>query len=91
MLLGSQASAEDMISKLNAGADFVTEGKTNSLYKKCFDDGGDLGFITKGVMGDAVDAVIFPEDSTKTLPLIAFLALSLIYLRQPAVVFGSLK
>ena len=69
MLLGSQAAAEDMILKLNAGADFVTEGKTNSLYKNASEDGGDLGFITKGVMGDAVDAVIFPEDSTKTLPL----------------------
>jgi parvulin-like peptidyl-prolyl isomerase len=69
MLLGSQESANNMIAKLNAGADFVTEAKASSLYQNAATDGGDLGLITKGTMGDAVDAVIFPDDATKTLPV----------------------
>jgi hypothetical protein len=69
MLLGNKVSADNMISKLNSGADFITEAKTNSLYDNASADGGDLGFISKGVKGDAIDAVIFPEDPSKSLPL----------------------
>jgi hypothetical protein len=69
MLLGSKISADNMISKLNSGADFITEAKASSLYTNASEDGGDLGFISKGAKGDAIDAVIFPEDPSKSLPL----------------------
>jgi hypothetical protein len=69
MLLGSKQEAEDIIQKLKNGADFATEAKASSLYDNATNDGGDLGFIAKGKMGDAVDAVIFPSDPALTLPL----------------------
>jgi hypothetical protein len=69
MLLGSREAADKMIQKLDGGADFITEAKASSLYDNATNDGGDLGFITKGEMGDAVDAVIFPDDPAKKLAI----------------------
>jgi parvulin-like peptidyl-prolyl isomerase len=69
MLLGSREEAENIIQKLDGGADFATEAKIVSLYDNATNDGGDLGFIAKGVMGDAVDAVIFPSDPAQKLGL----------------------
>jgi parvulin-like peptidyl-prolyl isomerase len=65
MLLGSQSEADSIIQKLNGGADFATEAKASSLYDNATNDGGDLGYVIKGDMGDAVDAVIFPSDLTQ--------------------------
>jgi parvulin-like peptidyl-prolyl isomerase len=69
MLLPSEQAAKDIKTKLDAGEDFITLAKTNSQYTNASEDGGDLGLISKGKMGDAVDKVIFPDDATKALEL----------------------
>jgi parvulin-like peptidyl-prolyl isomerase len=67
MLLESQEKALDMMNQLNSGADFTELAKANSQYTDAATNGGDLGFITRGTLGTAADAVIFPEDATQTL------------------------
>jgi parvulin-like peptidyl-prolyl isomerase len=69
MLFGNQEDANSMVAILSTGADWVTEAKSHSVFGNATADGGDLDFVTKGKMGDAVDAVIFPSDPTKALPL----------------------
>jgi parvulin-like peptidyl-prolyl isomerase len=67
MLLGSQELALSMKKQLQSGADFATVAKANSKYTNASEDGGILGYIGKGKLGTAVDAVIFPDDTTKML------------------------
>ncbi|HSW57475.1 MAG TPA: peptidylprolyl isomerase [Dehalococcoidales bacterium] len=66
MLLGSEEKALEMKKQLEQGADFAELAKANSLYEKAAEDGGALGFISKGTLGTAVDAVLFPEESAST-------------------------
>jgi hypothetical protein len=67
MLLESQEKALDMIKQLGSGADFAELAKANSQYTNATENGGDQGFVTRGTLGTAADAVIFPEDATKAL------------------------
>jgi hypothetical protein len=67
MLLGSLEKALDIRSQLDKGADFAELAKTNSLYTGASENGGDQGFVAKGALGTVVDAVVFPDDATKTL------------------------
>ncbi|MBP1706760.1 MAG: protein export protein, partial [Chloroflexi bacterium] len=69
MLLPSEQAAKDIKAKLDAGEDFVALAKANSQYSNAAEDGGDLGLIAKGKMGDTVDKVLFPDDASKALPL----------------------
>jgi parvulin-like peptidyl-prolyl isomerase len=69
MLLPNEALAKQIKQQLDGGADFVALAKANSQYVSAADNGGDLNFISKGALGDAVDAVIFPTDTSKQLPL----------------------
>lgn len=62
MLLGSLQQAEEIKAKLAAGGDgndWATLAKANSQYKNAATDGGDLGNIAKGTLGDVVDGQIF--------------------------------
>jgi hypothetical protein len=67
MLLGSKELALDMKKQLAGGADFETLAKANSQYTNAATDGGNLGYIEKGKLGTAVDAVLFSDDATKML------------------------
>jgi parvulin-like peptidyl-prolyl isomerase len=69
MLLPSEQAAKDIKAKLDAGEDFVVLAKANSQYSNAAEDGGDLGLIAKGKMGDTVDKVLFPDNASKALPL----------------------
>jgi parvulin-like peptidyl-prolyl isomerase len=68
MLLGSRELALDMKKQLTSGADFATLAKANSQYTDAATDGGILGFIAKGKLSTAADAVLFPDDASKVLP-----------------------
>jgi parvulin-like peptidyl-prolyl isomerase len=65
MLLGNQQQAEDMISQLQAGTDWATLAKQYSQYTGAKDNGGDLGFVSKGSLPTALDNVIFTMDLNK--------------------------
>jgi parvulin-like peptidyl-prolyl isomerase len=69
MLLPDLNKAQEIKKQLDAGADFVELAKANSQYVSAADNGGDLNFLSKGALGDAVDAVLFPDDASKALPL----------------------
>ncbi len=69
MLLPSEEQALVIKAKLDAGEDFVTLAKANSLWTGAAENGGDLGFIKAGTLSDAADAVLFPEDTAQSLPL----------------------
>jgi parvulin-like peptidyl-prolyl isomerase len=69
MLLGSREIALDMKKQLENGADFATLAKANSQYTDAATDGGILDYTKKGTLGDAVDAILFPADSTTQLPV----------------------
>jgi parvulin-like peptidyl-prolyl isomerase len=69
MLLGSQEKALDMINQLNNGADFTELAKANSQHFNASTNGGDFGFISKGTLGTAPDAVVFPVDASTALQI----------------------
>jgi len=68
MLLPDEAKAKEIKQQLANGADFVELAKANSQYVSAADNGGDLNFVSKGAMGDAVDVILFPSDPAKGLP-----------------------
>jgi parvulin-like peptidyl-prolyl isomerase len=69
MLLPSEEKAKEIKARLDNGEDFVTLAKASSLYGNASEDGGDLGLIKKGTLGETVDNIIFPEDTSQALPL----------------------
>lgn len=71
MLLGNLQQAEDIKAKLAAGGegnDWATLAKANSQWDNASENGGDLGNITKGTLGNVVDTAIFDADGK---PIIA--------------------
>ena len=69
MLLPDEAKALDIKKQLDNGGDFVELAKANSQYISAADNGGDLNFVSKGGLGDAVDAVLYPADTAAALPV----------------------
>jgi parvulin-like peptidyl-prolyl isomerase len=77
MLLPSQEKAAEIKAKLEAGGegnDWATLADANSSYTNPSTssvNGGDLGFVSKDnlTLGTAVKDVLFPEDTTKDLPV----------------------
>jgi parvulin-like peptidyl-prolyl isomerase len=69
LLVPDEATAKNIKEQLDNGADFVELAKANSRYVSAAENGGDLKFVSKGSMGDAIDAVLFPSDTSKELPL----------------------
>ena len=70
MLLGSEQQAAEIKAKLGVGGkgnDFASLAKQYSLYADAATNGGDLGQKKKGDMPAAVDQLIFPADSAKSL------------------------
>ncbi len=67
MLLASQEEAEQIKAQLENGADFFTLAKANSQKSDINTNSGDLGFISKGTLGGAADAVLFPDDASQNL------------------------
>ena len=62
MLLGSLEEAGIILTRLEDGDDFNNIAKELSQYIGAQDDGGDLGFIAKGKMGDIFDDVAFNQE-----------------------------
>jgi hypothetical protein len=70
MLLPSEEKAKEVKAQLDAGGDFATLAKANSVDSRVESNSGDFGFISKGTVGsDTVDKLVFPDDATKALPV----------------------
>jgi parvulin-like peptidyl-prolyl isomerase len=70
MLVETKDLANQLKTRLTAGApgdDFATQAKANSLYTGAAANGGDLGWVSKGDMGAAIDNVLFPDNSAQAL------------------------
>lgn len=59
ILVKTEAEAKDIIEKLNRGEDFATLAKENSLDPGSKDNGGSLGYFSKGQMVPDFEAVAF--------------------------------
>lgn len=63
MLLASEEEAQSIRTRLEDGEDFAQLAAELSLLPNASDDKGDLGWITKGTMGQAVEEFIFSIDT----------------------------
>lgn len=71
ILVGSDAKAQEIRDKLDAGEDFATLAAQNSLDSATKDAGGDLGWVPKGALDASVEELIFalePKELT-TIPI----------------------
>jgi foldase protein PrsA len=59
ILVKTQAEAQDIINQLNSGADFATIAKDKSTDPASKANGGDLGYIQKGVMVPEFETAAF--------------------------------
>lgn len=72
ILLGNETEAKDIGIKLATGGDgndWDSLAKANSQYTDAATNGGDLGFVAKGTLGEAIDAAVFGSDGKVTLAL----------------------
>jgi foldase protein PrsA len=59
ILVKTEKEAKDFLTSLRAGADFAALAKQVSLDNATKDNGGDLGFVTKGNLQPEVEKVVF--------------------------------
>lgn len=59
ILVKTEAEAAAIIAEINAGADFATVAKTKSTDPQSKTNGGDLGFVQKGVMAAEFETAAF--------------------------------
>ena len=59
ILVATQQEANDIIIALKAGADFATLAKSKTLDTNTKEKGGDLGFISRGMVPQQIEPVIF--------------------------------
>ncbi len=69
MLLPSEQRAKEIKAELDEGGDFIELAKAHSLDQEAATNGGDFGLVGKGVMGEAIDNLIFPDDPAQALPV----------------------
>ena len=60
ILVGSDAKAQEIRDKLDAGEDFATLAAQNSLDTSTKESGGDVGWIPRGVLEPSMEELIFP-------------------------------
>ena len=60
IIVGSDAKAQEMRDKLDAGEDFATLAAQNSLDTSTKESGGDAGWIPRGVLAPSMEELIFP-------------------------------
>jgi foldase protein PrsA len=60
ILVGSDAKAQEIRDKLDAGEDFATLAAQNSLDTSTKESGGDAGWVPKGVLDASLEELIFP-------------------------------
>jgi len=63
MLLSSEEQAKSIKARLDAGEDFAALAKEFSQMSGATDNGGDLGFVKKGLASENFDAFVFDPDS----------------------------
>jgi len=63
MLLASEEEAQSISTRLEDGEDFAQLAAELSLLPNASDNKGDLGWITKGTIGQAVEEFIFSIDT----------------------------
>jgi len=71
IIVSSDAKAQEIRDKLNAGGDFAALAKENSLDNATKDTGGDAGWVPKGAMEPSLEELIFalkPKEIT-TIPI----------------------
>lgn len=59
ILVETEEAAEEILRQLRGGADFAELAKENSIARTAKDDGGDLGFFSRGRMVPAFEEVAF--------------------------------
>ena len=71
ILVGSDAKAQEIRDKLDAGEDFATLAAQNSLDSATKDAGGDVGWAPKGVLDASLEELIFPLNPKEltTIPI----------------------
>ena len=71
ILVSSETQAQEIRDKLDAGEDFATLAAQNSLDSSTKDNGGDLGWIPRGVLSASLEELVFalaPKETT-TIPI----------------------
>jgi len=71
ILVGSDAKAQEIRDKLDAGEDFAALAAQNSLDTSTKESGGDVGWIPKGVLAPSLEELIFPLNPKEltTIPI----------------------
>ena len=69
ILLSSEEQAQAVRTRLEAGEDFATLAQELSQHDVSTEDGGDLGWITPGMMGSTVDEFVFNSELELSQPL----------------------
>ncbi|KOS61165.1 peptidylprolyl isomerase [Lysinibacillus agricola] len=59
ILLEDEATAKDVLAKINAGEDFSELAKTYSIDSTTNEDGGEIGYISRGQMDEQFEEVAF--------------------------------
>ncbi|MGQ9681267.1 MAG: peptidylprolyl isomerase [Anaerolineae bacterium] len=59
IVLGSEAEAQDVAAQIRQGADWAVLARTRSLDAASRDSNGDLGFVPRGLLPDAVEQAAF--------------------------------
>ena len=62
ILVESEDTAQDMLSKLQDGGDFAALAKDNSIDQVTKDQGGDLGWLPRQMLPDDIDKVVFASE-----------------------------
>ena len=59
ILLGDETTAKEVLAKVKAGEDFAELAKVYSADTDTKEDGGDLGYVSRGQMDEAFEEVVF--------------------------------
>lgn len=63
MLLGSEQQAQELRVRLEKGEDFAALAKEFSQLSNARENGGDLGYISRGDMGEVFDKFVYSPDT----------------------------
>ncbi len=63
--LADQQTADGLIEQLNIGADFATLAADNSLDTATKDEGGEVGWVPEGVLGDSLENILFALEANE--------------------------
>lgn len=59
ILVSDEAEAKDLIAKLKSGEDFAQLVKDHTKHEESRENGGDMGFVSRGQQLDAIQTVLF--------------------------------